>query len=224
MKRLLLLVSGVIASMSLLAQEDVTHYIQNAGFDEDLTFQVDGTMKEAVSTETSLSNRSWAYIAADSTVYARPKTTSSQNRADGRKMEAVNGFKGRVQGWTLETNGEYPKCEWTYFGTVPYALKNEAVCISDDTNGYMTTGYNDFGTYTERGTCNLVLAENVTFTDGYFLDAAALEAGQKPLIITGIEAVTKAIMESENDSFDALNTELVIENGKVVDIARCYTP
>ena len=68
------------------------------------------------------------------------------------------------------------------------------------------------------------MAENVTFTDGYFLDAAALEAGQKPLIITGIEAVSKAIMESENDSFNERNTELVIENGKVVDIARCYNP
>ena len=79
-------------------------------------------------------------------------------------------------------------------------------------------------TYTERGTVSLELADNVTFTDGYFLDAAALEAGQKPLIVTGIEAVSKAIMESENDSFDALNTELVIENGKVVDIVRCYTP
>ena len=94
----------------------------------------------------------------------------------------------------------------------------------EDTNGWITTGYNDFGTYTERGTVSLELAENVTFTDGYFLDAAALEAGQKPLIITGIEAVTKAIMESENDSFNERNTELVIENGKVVDIARCYTP
>ena len=94
----------------------------------------------------------------------------------------------------------------------------------EGTNGWITTGYDDFCTYTDRGTVNLELAENVTFTDGYFLDAAALEAGQKPLIITGIEAVTKAIMESENDSFNERNTELVIENGKVVDIARCYNP
>jgi hypothetical protein len=94
----------------------------------------------------------------------------------------------------------------------------------EDTNGWITTGYDDFCTYTERGTVSFEMAENVTFTDGYFLDAAALEAGQKPLIITGIEAVTKAIMESENDSFNERNTELVIENGKVVDIARCYNP
>ena len=94
----------------------------------------------------------------------------------------------------------------------------------EGTNGWITTGYDDFCTYTDRGTVNLELAENVTFTDGYFLDAAALEAGQKPLIVTGIEAVTKAIMESENDSFHEFNTEMVIENGKVVDIARCYNP
>ena len=69
MKRLLLFAMGAMVSMASFAQEeDVTHYIQNAGFDEDLTFQVDGTMKEAISTNTSLSGRSWAYIAADSTV------------------------------------------------------------------------------------------------------------------------------------------------------------
>ena len=114
MKKLLLVLSGIIVSLSLLAQEeDVTHYIQNAGFDEDLTFQADGAMKAAISTETSLSDRSWAYIAADSTVYAKPKSTSSQQRKDGRsKLDAVNGFIGRVNGWTIETNQDFPKCEW----------------------------------------------------------------------------------------------------------------
>ena len=129
---------GAMVSMASLAQEeDVTKYIQNAGFDEDLTFQVDGTMKEAVNTSTSLSDRSWAYIAADSTVYARPKTTSGQNRPDGRKMEAVNGFKGRVKGWTMESNSEFPKCEWTYFGSVPYDLQAQSVPIADDGTTYL---------------------------------------------------------------------------------------
>ena len=141
MKKLLLFALAAMIGSPVLAQDeigdDVTKYVINAGFDEDLTFQEDGTMKEAVSTTTSLSGRSWAYIAADSTVYARPKTTSSQNRPDGRKMEAVNGFKGRVQGWTLESNAEFPQCEWTYFGTVPYDLKNQAVPIADDGTTYL---------------------------------------------------------------------------------------
>ena len=128
---------GAMVSMASFAQEDVTHYIQNAGFDEDLTFQVDGSMKEAVNTSTSLSDRSWAYIAADSTVYARPKTTSGQNRPDGRKMEAVNGFKGRVKGWTMESNSDFPKCEWTYFGSVPYDLQAQSIPIADDGSTYL---------------------------------------------------------------------------------------
>ena len=138
-KKLLLFVSALLALPAMAQDEDVTYLIQNAGFDEDLTFQVDGSMKEAISTNTTLSDRSWAYIAADSTVYARPKSTSSKNRPDGRKMEAINGFKGRIQGWTLESNAEFPKCEWTYFGSVPYDLKAESVPVADDGDTYLET-------------------------------------------------------------------------------------
>ncbi len=129
---------GAMVSMASYAQEDVTHYIQNAGFDEDLTFQVDGSMKEAQTTNTSLSDRSWAYIAADSSVYAKPKSTSSQQRKDGRdKLDATNGFIGRIQGWTIETNQAFPKCEWVYFGSVPYALADQAIPIADDGDTYL---------------------------------------------------------------------------------------
>ncbi|MCR5130116.1 MAG: hypothetical protein K6C10_01475 [Prevotella sp.] len=141
MKKLLLFALGAMMAFPVMAQDeigdDVTKYVINAGFDEDLTFQTDGTMKEAVSTTTSLSDRSWAYIAADSTVYARPKSTSGQSRPDGRKLEAVNGFIGRVQGWTIETNQTFPKCEWVYFGTVPYDLADKAVPIADDGQTYL---------------------------------------------------------------------------------------
>ena len=142
---------------------------------------------------------------------------------DVSKMAVGDTFEAEGKTITIET------IEKDEFGNIKinggfeedggYTLTTE-----EDTNGWITTGYNDFGTYTERGTVSLELADNVTFTDGYFLDAAALEAGQKPLIVTGIDAVAKAIMDSENDSFNELNTELVIENGKVVDIARCYNP
>ncbi len=138
MKKLLLFAMGAMMSMASYAQEDVTHYIQNAGFDEDLTFQVDGSMKEAQTTNTSLSDRSWAYIAADSSVYAKPKSTSSQQRKDGRdKLDATNGFIGRIQGWTIETNQDFPKCEWVYFGSVPYALADQAIPIADDGDTYL---------------------------------------------------------------------------------------
>ena len=141
MKKLLLFALGALMAVPTMAQDeigdDVTKYIINAGFDEDLTFQADGSMKEAVSTTTSLSDRSWAYIAADSTVYARPKSTSSKNRADGRKLEAVNGFKGRIKGWTMQSSGTFPSCEWTYFGSVPYDIAAQSVPIADDGTTYL---------------------------------------------------------------------------------------
>ena len=138
MKRFLLFAMGAMMTMSSFAQEDVTSYIQNAGFDEDLTFQADGAMKEIVSTETSLSERSWAYVATDNSVYAKPKSTSSQQRKDGvDKLTAVNGFIGQVNGWTIETNQEFPKCEWVYFGTIPYTLGDRAIPIADDGDTYL---------------------------------------------------------------------------------------
>ncbi|MBQ9362380.1 MAG: hypothetical protein IJT97_03055 [Bacteroidaceae bacterium] len=117
-------------------EEDVTRYISNAGFDEDLTFGLDGSWKEMVSTS-SLSDRSEAWIAADSSIYAHTKTTSSQSRPDGRKAEAVNGFIGRINGWTIETNQTFPKCEWVYFGSIPYGLSDTAIPIADDGSTYL---------------------------------------------------------------------------------------
>lgn len=141
-KTLLFMSLALGAFVSAAAQEpgeDVTaKYIVNAGFDEDLTFQPDGTMKPAISTTTSLSDRSWAYIAEDSTLYARPKSTSSKNRPDGRKADAVNGFVARIAGWTVVPKSAFPACEWVYFGAVPYALGADAVPKSDDTNGFLT--------------------------------------------------------------------------------------
>ena len=117
--------------------EDVTHYIDNAGFDEDLTFQIDGTTKPIISTNTSISDRSWAYIAADSSVYAKPKSTSSQTRPDGRKTDAVNGFIGQISGWKYMGNYPFPKCEWVYLGSIPYELANQSIPIGDNGSTYL---------------------------------------------------------------------------------------
>ena len=117
-------------------EEDVTNYIANPGFDEDITFGIDGSWKEAVE-KRSLSDRSEAWIAADSTIYAHTKQTSGQSRQDGRKDDAVNGFIGRVNGWTIESNQTFPACEWVYFGTVPYDLAAQAIPIADDGTTYL---------------------------------------------------------------------------------------
>lgn len=93
-----------------------------------------------------------------------------------------------------------------------YTLTNE-----EDTNGWTTLIWDDFCTYTDRGTFDLVMDENVALDDSWDIDG-------EPVTATGIEAVTQAIMASENDSFDEYNTELIIEGGKIAEINRHYVP
>ena len=143
--------------------------------------------------------------------------------ADVSKMAVGDTFEAEGKTITIET------IEQNKFGDIDInggfeAENGYTLTNPEDTNGWTTTGYDDFCTYTERGPVSLDLAENVTFTDKWDLDLAAIEVGREPLTVTGIEAVTKAITESENDSFNERNTELVIENGKVVEITRTYNP
>jgi hypothetical protein len=138
-KKYLLFALGALMSMSVAAQEeDVTHYIQNAGFDQDLTWQADGSKKEIVDQTKVLSDRSIAGIAADSSVYALVNPSTPKKRSDGRTLEATNGFIARIQGWTVETNNDFPKCEWVYFGSLPYALGETAIPVADDGGTYIT--------------------------------------------------------------------------------------
>ena len=132
MKKLLLFAFGAMMAMPLLAQEeDVTNYIQNPGFDEDITWGVNGETKTIVKDDIVYSGgRSQGWMAADSTVYAH--SLGTRNRKDGiPSTSAWNGFLGRVQGWTV-ASGNVTTPEWVYFGTVPYGLGATAIPIADD--------------------------------------------------------------------------------------------
>ena len=146
MKKLLLFALGAMVSTASFAQEeDVTHYIQNAGFDQDLTWQADGSKKEIVSTK-NLSDRSIAGIAADGTLYATVNPSTPKKRSDGRTFDATNGFVGMMQGWEWVNVDDASKpnprieskaCEWVYFGSLPYNLGETAIPVADDGTGYV---------------------------------------------------------------------------------------
>ena len=148
MRKLLLIAMGAMMSMASFAQEqDVTSYIQNPGFDEDLTWQTDGSTKEIIDKTVSLSGRSFAYQAADNTVYASTKTSGNGNWKRTDVTFSWNGFIGHIQGWNVESNKmiEPPydtkdkTPEWVYFGTVPYGLNEKAIPIADDNNDSFLT-------------------------------------------------------------------------------------
>ena len=148
MKKFLLFAMGAMMSATSFAQEeDVTHYIQNAGFDEDLTWMADGSKKEIVDKSKVLSKRSLAGVAADGSLYAIVNSTTDKSRSDGRTFEATNGFVGQMKGWEWVNldNPNLPNprieskaCEWVYFGAVPYDLGTQAVPIADDGKDYLT--------------------------------------------------------------------------------------
>lgn len=142
---------------------------------------------------------------------------------DVEQMKVGDTFEAEGNTITVET------IEKNQFGDIDInggfeAENGYTLTTEEDTNGWTTTGYDDFCTYTQRDTVSLALAENITFNDSYFLDVEAIEAGREALTASGIEAVTKAIMESESDSFNELNTKITFKDGKVVEITRRYIP
>lgn len=87
----------------------------------------------------------------------------------------------------------------------------------EDTNGWRVAGDDDFPTYTDHGEVTLKLDKDVVFNDAWDIDS-------DPVTVKGAKEVEKAIKKSENDYFSCYNTEIVIENGKVIQIDRRYTP
>ena len=138
---------GAMVSMASFAQEeDVTHYIQNAGFD-DLTWKADGSKKGEIVGTQQLSDRSIAAWAADGSLYATVNPTTPKSRTDGRTFEATNGFVGAMEGWEWVNTDDETKpnprieskaCEWVYFGALPYDLGADAIPVADDGTGFIT--------------------------------------------------------------------------------------
>lgn len=142
MKKLYSLLALGMLTMPALAQEeeDVTHYIANPGFDEDITWQTDGSTKEIVDKSISISSRTQAWISEDGSVYSHAKTTAeggtNWNRKDGVEY-AWNGFFGQIKGWEAWSSAAINKTEWVYFGSISYGTSATAIPIADDGTTYL---------------------------------------------------------------------------------------
>ena len=126
---------------------------------------------------------------------------------DVEQMKVGDTFEAEGNTITVET------IEKNQFGDIDInggfeAENGYTLTTEEDTNGWTTTGYDDFCTYTQRDTVSLALAENITFNDSFFLDVEAIEAGREAL----------------SDSFNELNTKITFKDGKVVEITRRYIP
>lgn len=117
----LLLLSGGLFAAPVVAQEeeDVTYLIQNAGFDEDISLNVDGSPSKAYTSSTSTS-ASIFNVTEDGSIYNR----NNEGHA------SWNGFRTEIKGWTNTNTSTTP--EWFYFLSVPYALEKDVLEVGRD--------------------------------------------------------------------------------------------
>ena len=100
MKKVLLISLAAMLAAPTFAQDqigdDCTKYIANAGFDEDLTWNVDGSTKTIVDETKKLSDRSQAWTAEDGTGYCWGGISSKKRKDDAEF--GWNGFLGSGKG------------------------------------------------------------------------------------------------------------------------------
>ncbi len=143
MKKILLFAVSVLMALPMMAQteEDVTSYIKNAGFDEDISFNTDGTAAKEASSTASSAASIWDYC-ADGTIYAR----NNEGHA------SFNGFVTNIKGWTTTfqagknnatvitpENATTQKPEWVYFGSFSYDMPAGLFNTGRPSNGTFTT-------------------------------------------------------------------------------------
>ncbi len=128
MKFLVCAAFGMMLTTNVFAQDevDVTEYIINAGFDEDITFNPDGTAATEITATGATTSRSKFYKAENGSLYAWPTDNLGFNAAGANSWY---GFIGYMHGWEVTNTTQTP--EWIYFGSVPYAVQSQMLGVGD---------------------------------------------------------------------------------------------
>jgi len=133
----LLLLGGAALTVPVMAQEeDMTHLIVNAGFDEDPSFdQLGHPTKDLTATGRIADSRGEVYEAEDGSMYTKP--IDSKDHVNNFGEDSWYGFVATVKGWTYkfmpkedtEANRRAPA--WVYFGAIPYAIEDGRLGLGD---------------------------------------------------------------------------------------------
>lgn len=104
-----------------------TDYISNPGFDEDLSFNWDGSAAKLIEFTGVTSERSAFYEAGDGSIYTKCN--------DGRGYNAAGepswyGFIARIKGWNVTNQTQTP--EWIYYGCIPYGIDPSMMALGED--------------------------------------------------------------------------------------------
>lgn len=138
MKKLFTLAFAALAVGGLnsaFAQEevDVTHYIQNPGFDEDISFTSEGKAAKTITNTGRTTSRSAFWTAADGSIYTLSNDGATV-ASSGEK--SFYGFITRIKGWEVTNTSDSP--EWVYFGSVPHDIQAGMLGIGGAANTAQT--------------------------------------------------------------------------------------
>ena len=118
---------------------DCTDYLQNPGFDEDISFNDDGSAAKPVTLAyewSASSSEEWVYKAlvykaTDGSIYSKDNGgTQGVNAAGDPNWD---GFKVNIKGW--ETTNKSDTAIWIYYGVVPYSLGDGMMMLGSGENG-----------------------------------------------------------------------------------------
>ena len=137
MKKILLFVMGAMMATPLLAQEgeDVTSYIQNPGFDEDISFNADGTPAKEITqsdpiryvNRDKVSTAGITWESADGSLYTKPNYSIGENGYNADGDNSWYGFIARIKGWEVTNTSN--TAGWVYFGSIPYNVQQGKLCV-----------------------------------------------------------------------------------------------
>jgi len=114
---------------------DCTSYIQNPGFDEDISFNNDATASKTASqvwTWADEFNRTaLVAVSDDGSIYSMGSDESVPYNKFGNSN--WYGFKATIKGW--ETTNKSDTAIWIYYGSLPYDMEDGALCLGHSEQG-----------------------------------------------------------------------------------------
>ena len=112
--------------------EDCTNYIQNPGFDEDISFNVDGSAKKPLTLAFEWyddGHSGITYRSNDGSLYNEDKGGTQGYNAAG--LHNWDGYKTQIKGWELTNTSNSAK--WIYYGCLPYDLGKGMMWLGHET-------------------------------------------------------------------------------------------
>ena len=152
-------------------------------------------------------------IEADGTISLNRLRIFHVDRYEAAAIEGLNA------GDTLIVSGRPVAVQTvdTEDGFVTVNAETDPIGFTQKDDGFYTfCGDDDIATYTEYGAVDMLLDDAATYIDGCDIEAPDITAEHDDII--------KTVMASPRDDFDAFNTVVTVQGGKITEIHRYYTP